>query len=48
VHTHLQKHRPVRAVEFEHPGHTPGGWWNWKEEKAAREALLLLGEVNSG
>ena len=35
----------MRSVEFENKNRPPGGWWNWKEEKDALEALLLTGEV---
>jgi hypothetical protein len=45
VRTHLREHGAVRSAEFENPNHTPGGWWNWKEEKDALEAMLLTGEV---
>jgi uncharacterized protein YcaQ len=45
VRTHLREHGAVRSAEFENPNHTPGGWWNWKEEKEALEAMLFTGEV---
>jgi uncharacterized protein YcaQ len=45
VRTHLQQNGAVRSAEFENTSHTPGGWWNWKEEKDALEAMLLTGEV---
>src|SRR5687767_15581405 len=45
VRTHLHQNGAVRSAEFENPSHTPGGWWNWKEEKDALEAMLLTGEV---
>lgn len=45
VRTHLQENGAVRSAEFENTSHTPGGWWNWKEEKDALEAMLLTGEV---
>jgi hypothetical protein len=35
----------VRSVEFENKDRSPGGWWNWKDEKNALEALLFTGEV---
>ena len=35
----------MRSAEFENKNRPPGGWWNWKEEKDALEALLLTGEV---
>ena len=45
VRAHLRKNGAVRSAEFENESHTPGGWWNWKEEKDALETLLLTGEV---
>jgi len=45
VRSHLRENGAVRSVEFENKNRPPGGWWNWKEEKDALEALLLTGEV---
>ena len=45
VHSHLRENGSVRSVEFENKSRPPGGWWNWKEEKDALEAMLLTGEV---
>src|SRR5688500_3013468 len=45
VRTHLQENGAVRSAEFENTSHVAGGWWNWKEEKDALEAMLLTGEV---
>jgi uncharacterized protein YcaQ len=45
VRSHLQENGAVRSIEFENKNHRPGGWWNWKEEKDALEALLLTGHV---
>src|SRR6185503_553970 len=45
VRAHLQKNGAVRSAEFENRSHVAGGWWNWKEEKDALEAMLLTGEV---
>jgi hypothetical protein len=42
---HLREKGAVRSAEFENKDHRSGGWWNWKEEKDALEALLLTGEV---
>jgi uncharacterized protein len=42
---HLEKNGAVRSAEFENKTHKPGGWWNWKEEKDALEAMLMTGEV---
>jgi len=45
VRSHLRENGAVRSAEFESKGRPPGGWWNWKEEKDALEALFLTGEV---
>ncbi len=45
VRTHLHENGAVRSIEFENKTRPPGGWWNWKEEKNALEALLFTGEV---
>jgi hypothetical protein len=45
VRSHLRENGAVRSVEFENKSRPPGGWWNWKEEKNALEALLLTGEA---
>jgi uncharacterized protein YcaQ len=45
VRTHLRENGAVRSIEFESKSQQPGGWWNWKDEKNALEALLLTGEV---
>jgi uncharacterized protein YcaQ len=43
---HLQENGAARSAEFERKeGSPPGGWWNWKEEKNALEAMLFTGEV---
>jgi uncharacterized protein YcaQ len=45
VRAHLRENGAVRSIEFESKNRPPGGWWNWKEEKNALEALLFTGEV---
>ena len=45
VRAHLRENGAVRSAEFENKDHKSGGWWNWKEEKDALEALLMTGEV---
>lgn len=45
VRAHLREHGAVRSAEFENASRAPGGWWNWKEEKDALEAMLMTGEV---
>jgi len=45
VRAHLRENGAVRSAEFENKDRPSGGWWNWKEEKDALEAMLLTGEV---
>jgi len=45
VRAHLRENGTARSAEFESKDRPPGGWWNWKEEKDALEAMLLTGEV---
>jgi uncharacterized protein YcaQ len=45
IRTHIQANGPVRSADFENKNHVSGGWWNWKEEKDALEALFLTGEL---
>jgi uncharacterized protein len=45
VRSHLRENGATRSAEFENKDHTAGGWWNWKEEKDALEAMFLTGEV---
>ncbi|HSQ27161.1 MAG TPA: crosslink repair DNA glycosylase YcaQ family protein, partial [Anaerolineales bacterium] len=45
VRAHLHENGAVRSIEFENKNRPAGGWWNWKEEKNALEALLFTGEV---
>jgi uncharacterized protein YcaQ len=45
VRAHLRENGAVRSIEFENKNHSAGGWWNWKEEKDALEAMLMTGEV---
>jgi uncharacterized protein YcaQ len=43
---HLRANGAVRSAEFERRGDAgPGGWWGWKPEKRALEALFTSGEV---
>lgn len=42
---HLRENGSARSAEFENPAHRSSGWWDWKEEKNALEALWLTGEV---
>ena len=43
--THIREHGPVRTSDFVRTDGRAGGWWNWKDEKAALEALHCVGEV---
>lgn len=45
VRLRLREHEVVRSVDFENKDRPSGGWWSWKDEKHALEALLLSGEV---
>ena len=45
IRSHLLNNGAVRSAEFENKNRPPGGWWNWKEEKNALEALFMTGEV---
>ena len=45
IRTHIETNGPVRSADFENKNHVSGGWWNWKEEKDALEALFLTGEL---
>jgi uncharacterized protein len=45
VRSHLRENGAVRSAEFENKNRPPGGWWNWKDEKNALEALFMTGEV---
>lgn len=45
IRTHIQENGPVRSAEFENKNHVSGGWWNWKEEKDALNAMFLTGEL---
>jgi uncharacterized protein YcaQ len=42
---HLHKNGAVRSAEFDSGGRPRSGWWDWKEEKDALEALFFTGEV---
>jgi uncharacterized protein YcaQ len=45
IRTHLRKNGPVRSADFEGTQRPIGGWWNWKAEKDALEALFFTGEL---
>ncbi len=42
--TRIRLEGPLRSADFE-GAKSPGGWWNWKEEKIALEQLLTHGEL---
>ena len=42
---HIREHGAARTSDFERTDGQSGGWWNWKAEKAALEALHLVGEL---
>ncbi len=40
----IRREGPLRSADFRAPeGHETGGWWNWKPQKAALEALWFTG-----
>jgi uncharacterized protein YcaQ len=45
IRSYLRENGAVRSAEFENKERPPGGWWNWKEEKNALEALFMTGEL---
>lgn len=45
VRAHMFANGAVRSAEFESKNRPPGGWWNWKDEKNALEAMFFTGEV---
>lgn len=45
VRAHLRENGAVRSAEFKNKNRPPGGWWNWKDEKNALEAMLFTGEA---
>ncbi len=36
---------PLKARDFDDPGHKSSGWWNWKPAKQAMEHLFRSGEL---
>jgi len=36
---HIRRHGPVRSADFDRADGRAGGWWEWKAEKRALEAL---------
>lgn len=45
VRAHLRDNGAARSAEFKNKRHRSSGWWDWKEEKDALEALFLTGEL---
>jgi uncharacterized protein YcaQ len=41
----VRENGPVRAADFERQDGKAGGWWEWKTEKRALEALFTSGEL---
>lgn len=41
----IAREGPLRAADFEHPGHVSAGFWSWKPEKAALDYLWRSGEL---
>jgi uncharacterized protein YcaQ len=42
---HIRANGPVRAADFERTDGQAGGWWAWKPEKRALEALYTTGRL---
>lgn len=42
---HIRANGPVRAADFERTDGQAGGWWAWKPEKRALEALYTTGQL---
>lgn len=42
---HIREHGPVRSVDFERRAGAASGWWEWKPEKRALEALFTSGHL---
>jgi uncharacterized protein YcaQ len=42
---HIRANGPVRAADFERTDGQAGGWWVWKPEKRALEALYTTGRL---
>jgi len=40
---HIRSHGPVRSADFARTDGLGGGWWQWKPEKRALEALFTAG-----
>ena len=40
----IQEEGPLRSADFE-GAKSPGGWWNWKDEKIALEHLFTTGDL---
>ena len=41
----ISEEGPLKARDFSAPGHSGGGWWNWKPAKAALEQLFMQGDL---
>jgi uncharacterized protein len=41
----IREHGAVRSADFQRRDGRPGGWWEWKPEKRALEALFTAGEL---
>lgn len=42
---HIRRNGPVRSADFDRTDGRAGGWWAWKAEKRALEALFTAGEL---
>ncbi|HUT80294.1 MAG TPA: crosslink repair DNA glycosylase YcaQ family protein [Candidatus Bathyarchaeia archaeon] len=45
VYEYVKKNGPTTSSDFKNTSKKPGGWWNWKDEKAALDILYSLGKL---
>lgn len=41
----IEQEGPLKSRDFEHPGGSGGGWWEWKPTKQALEQLYMQGDL---
>jgi uncharacterized protein YcaQ len=42
---HIRERGETRSADFKRTDGQKGGWWNWKVEKVALEALFIIGDL---
>ncbi|MBN1329973.1 MAG: YcaQ family DNA glycosylase [Candidatus Heimdallarchaeota archaeon] len=45
VYNYVKKNGPTTSTDFKKTVEKPGGWWNWKDEKAALDILFSTGKL---